>query len=324
MNFRNNSYQIPILLCFDTNYANYAAVATYSAYKNAKSPLIFYWMATADSKESAEKLKQHLKKLGIEIELHLLDLSDIRDWKTGYHFTTANYLRLFAPDLLSNTDRVIYIDCDTLVLKDLSDIYNHQLSGSHFAGVVDEGGARTSKVPRDAKDKYINSGVLLMDLKSLRDDGFLRRSKALYAEYEKQITWADQCVINKYAEGKKVILDPKWNRQIFAQSIKEKDFTKLANCEVSSILHFVGGTKPWQQWCNPTISEFWWKYAQDLQIEDLVPMQINTVEQRISLADVLHLNSRFEEASNIKTQAIQTLFQHISQLQSKPDYSQKF
>jgi len=319
MNLKSNSHRTLILLCFDANYAECAAVATYSAHKNTKSPLFFYWMVPADIKERAEKLKKHLEKFGVEIELHLVDFLEVRDWKISHHFTTAIFLRLFAPDLLLSVDKVIYIDCDTLVLTDLSDLYNLPLSDSYFAGVVDEVGARTSKVPRNSSDVYINSGVLLMDLKSLRNDGFLQRLKVLYTEYETQLVWVDQCLINKYAEGKKVILDPKWNRQIFTNQINEINFLKLANKETSSILHFVGPTKPWQKWSNPIISNFWWEYAQDLQIENFKPTQIKTVEQLISFADVLHLNACFEEASTVKTKVIQALNDFIKKMPSKAD-----
>jgi lipopolysaccharide biosynthesis glycosyltransferase len=319
MDFKNESNQIPILLCFDRNYANYAAVATYSAYKNTKTPLIFYWLSTADCEEIAENLQRHLQRLGIEIVFLALNLQNINDWKTGHHFTTATYLRLFSPILFKNVDKIVYIDCDTLVLTDLCDLYNHPLDDFHFAGVIDEVGGRTSKVPRNINDKYINSGVLLMDLKGLRNNDFLGHSKMLYKKYENQITWADQCLINKYSEGKKIILDSKWNRQIHANNVKKSQFLNLAKPQFTSILHFLGGTKPWQSWCNPAITDFWWSFARDLQIDDLKPTKINTIEQLVSFSNVLHLNGQYEQASTVKTQAIQAFLKHIRQSQSKPN-----
>jgi lipopolysaccharide biosynthesis glycosyltransferase len=320
INSKSDSNKIPILLCFDRKYARYAAVATYSAYKSTKANLIFYWLSTVDCEEIAENLKKHLQKLGIQIVLLAHNLQDIKDWKTGFHFTTANYLRIFAPNLLKNVDKVIYIDCDTLVLTDLSNLYNYPLGDFHFAGVIDEFGGRSSKILRNTNDKYINSGVLLMDFKGLRNNDFLGHLKILYKQYESQIIWADQCLINKYAEGKKVLLDPKWNRQIFAQNVKQIEFINLIKPQFSSILHFVGDTKPWQIWCNPAIAEFWWSYAQDLQIDELKPTQISTVEQLVSYSNALHLNGRYEEASIIKTQAIQALYKHIVEPKLKPDY----
>jgi lipopolysaccharide biosynthesis glycosyltransferase len=127
-------------------------------------------------------------------------------------------------------------------------------------------------------------------------------------------------VLTPLKEGKKVLLDPKWNRQIFAQNVKQIEFINLIKPQFSSILHFVGETKPWQIWCNPAIAEFWWSYAQDLQIDELKPTQISTVEQLVSYSNALHLNGRYEEASIIKTQAIQALYKHIVEPKLKPDY----
>lgn len=317
MSFTNNTNRIPVFLCFDANYAAFAAVATYSAHISTQSPLNFYWLSTTDCIEYAETVRNQLQRLGMEIELISLDISKIKDWKTGHHFTTANYLRLFAPNLLERESRAIYLDCDTLVLTDLSNLYNTDLSGASFAGVIDEGGGATSKVPRASNDKYINSGVLLMDLDALRRDDFPSAAKAIYKQYEQEITWVDQCLINKYAEGQKVILDPTWNRQIASQITKENEFSALANPQTSSILHFVGRIKPWQDWCNPAIANFWWKYAKELKIEGLQPVPITTIEQVMSLADVVHMNGHYEESSSIKSNVIQELLKHLNELRSK-------
>lgn len=317
MNSLSVPNHIPVLLCFDANYADYAAVATYSAHKNSKSNIVFYWLFTPEVEERSKRLRESLQKLGMRINLLVFDVSHLNHWKTGLHFTTASYLRLFAPDLLTNEDKLLYLDCDTLVLTDVMSLYNTPLQDARFAGCIDETGGKTSRVPRVAGDKYINSGVLLMDLKALRNDGVVERCKMLYEQFKNEITWPDQCLINKYAEGRKLILDPKYNRQIFTFRIKASDFNDLTKPQNSSILHFVGGTKPWQSWCNPCIAEFWWAYANDLQIDNLKPTQITTINQLVALADVLDLNSQYEEASKIKTQAIQALFKHLAEINSR-------
>ena len=266
-NLKSSSNRIPILLCFDRNYANFAAVATYSAYKNSKSTLDFFWLYTPECQDYAKKLKEFLKKFGIQINLLSLNIS-LLDWKTTKHFTSAMYLRLFAPDLLVGEDKILYLDCDTLVLKDVLTLYNTKLNDAVFGGVIDKEGAKSSKIPLAPDDNYINSGVLLMDLKTLRECGFVEQIKRLYKQYENQITWHDQCLINKYAEGQKFLLDPKWNCQIYAgRAIQNiEDLKRLQN---ASILHFVGKIKPWHNWSDPYIAKIWLKYGNDLQNREL-------------------------------------------------------
>lgn len=313
----NRTAAIPVLLCYDSNYAYFAAVATYSAFIASESKLKFYWMLTSECLALAEKLKNHLSRFGVEIELVVVDLKQIAGWKTGYHFSPANYLRLFAPNCLSQESRVIYIDCDTLVLTDLRELFETDMRGSSLAGVIDEGAAAYSKVPRSSTDIYINSGVMLMNLDALRLGGFLESSQALYEKHKDEITWPDQCLINKYAENDKISLDQKWNRRIFSERIVDKDFFELADAGVSSILHFVGGVKPWQSWCSPAVSDFWWRYAAPLKIDGLRKTPITTVDQLIDLADSLHLNGRFEESSGIRGNITQELLKHLTKSLAK-------
>jgi lipopolysaccharide biosynthesis glycosyltransferase len=267
-NLISSSTRIPILICFDANYANYAAVATYSAYKNSKSTLIFFWLFTSECENYAKKLKEFLKKFGILINLISFNILLLRHWKITKHLTSATYLRLFAPDLLASEDKLLYLDCDTIVLKDVVTLYDTPLNGALFAGVLDNEASKSSKIPRIADDYYINTGVLLMDLKTLRKCGFVEQIKSLYKHFENQITWLDQCLINKYAEGQKFLLDHKWNCQIRSghgiQNIE--DLKILQN---ASILHFVGRTKPWHNLSDPYIAKIWLKYANDLQNREL-------------------------------------------------------
>jgi lipopolysaccharide biosynthesis glycosyltransferase len=153
-----------------------------------------------------------------------------------------------------------------------------------------------------------------MNLEGLRNDKFLDKVRDLYPKIESQITWADQCLINKYAEGRKIILETRWNRQIKSFQTKEITFQKVANPRASSILHFTGGVKPWQAWCNPPISEYWWDLANELEIDGLKPTPITSVVHMNFLADVHDLNGRFEEASAAKTKVIQALSEYIEKL----------
>jgi lipopolysaccharide biosynthesis glycosyltransferase len=303
---------IPVLLCFDNGYARFAAVATFSAHANSKSGLKFYWLTTNDVAELAARLKARLELFGLNITLVCVDTEKFGKWRETQHLTSATYLRLIAHEHISE-DKVLYLDCDTIVLGDLRDLYNVQLLNRQFAGVADPNGASSSRVPRSSDDVYINTGVLVMDLKALRDGDFFEKITLLYQKHEQEITWLDQCLINKFAEGNKLLLDPRWNRQISSEKTNGRDFLVLARPDVSSILHFVGSYKPWQDWCNSTISNLWWEHARQTKIDDIQSTKITLVKQVIALADVEHLNGNYERSSSLKTNAINTLLKHIDE-----------
>jgi lipopolysaccharide biosynthesis glycosyltransferase len=303
----------PIVLCCDSNYVPYAAVSTYSAHKNAQESLRVYWVVPFPDVEKAKPAQEILVELGIDIQLVGVDDSRFSQWMFTSHIGRASYLRLTIPDLIKES-KVIYLDCDTLVLGDLTALYKTEMKDYPFAGVADAVGAQTSKVPRDKADTYINAGVLLMNLDGLRRDNFNEKLGRVYAQHHDTVTWLDQCIINKYAEHKKLLVDPRWNRLIWTESIKENVWKEIVADGKSAVLHFCGGIKPWHGWCNPYIAQFWWQYANELKLPGFVGTKITTVNQALTFAQVLDRNERFKDASMMKDQVINHLLQ---QAQSK-------
>ena len=151
----------------------------------------------------------------------------------------------------------------------------------------------------------------MLNLETLRQDDFLKKCEGIYSAHHVTITWADQCVINKYAEEKKLILESKWNRLIDSNNTSRIIWEKVVNVESTNILHFVGSIKPWQQWCNPVMADFWWGFAKNLEMPNLSPVAINNITQALQLASVLDLNERFKDASKLKNDIINHLIQSL-------------
>ena len=138
------------------------------------------------------------------------------------------YARLFIPKYLPDVDRVIYLDADTLVMSSLHELYETDLKGNLLGmnmGVVPEYG--------------FNSGVILMDLKALRED------KDLYVNLDKfmrqfslDFFLPDQTTINRFFKDKIFPIDRKYN---FPPSTGLND----PNAEKAVVFHFYNnGTKP--------------------------------------------------------------------------------
>ena len=256
--------KITVAYCFDELFSKYAAISTYSLALSNRSDAHVYWCVPQDYMIEARKLLENLKlhKM-ISVTLIKIETNLFQKWRTSYHLTAANYVRLQLPNVIKE-DRIIYLDADTLVTADLAELYSIPLENALIAGCIDPGGERTSKLPRIAADPYINSGVLLMNLGSLRSDDFLAKCIRIYSEYEEQVTWVDQCLINKYAEGRKLVLDDKWNRQVFSRWVQPQAFEEMISPGKSRILHFVGDVKPWQAGSSEAVSQLWKSFAKKL------------------------------------------------------------
>ena len=80
------------------------------------------------------------------------------------HWSVEIFYRLVLPKLLPYIDKIIYLDCDTTVLGDLSELYNINIEDFYAAGVNDTSETIKECCKRLNVEKYFNSGVLLLKM----------------------------------------------------------------------------------------------------------------------------------------------------------------
>jgi lipopolysaccharide biosynthesis glycosyltransferase len=313
------SSPLNIVLCLDKNYAHYAAVTTYSAFVNSQSELRLFWIVPDKDEPEIAPMVEHLeRRFGLKVCLVPASLDELAGWKVSDYISLGTYLRLLIPALIPEP-RVIYLDADTLVLSDLNALYSTDLGDHLIAGVADVPGGNPSRVPRHGDDPYINAGVLLMDLAALREDRMLEKAKDIYFEYANDIVWHDQCIINKYAEGRKLVLPSGWNRQIPPAAVTENEFKAVLQERDLAVLHFIGPIKPWQKWCNPFVGKFWLSHAERVGIDGLKVQEVTTLEQVDLLVQMLETDGHMLEASRLKDKIIAELVELLHASNYKSD-----
>ena len=119
-------------------------------------------------------------------------------------YTPYSFLRLFADRVDCLPEKIIYLDTDTMLCGDISELYEIELKDAEFAAVRDHYGRIFLGI------NYLNSGVLLLNLPKIRETGLFRR--ALKKCAEKKIFLPDQTTINRLALRKK-ILSRRFNEQ---------------------------------------------------------------------------------------------------------------
>ena len=118
-------------------------------------------------------------------------------------FTPGCMLRLFA-DKAELPDKLLYLDYDVLCLKDFSELYDTDLEGIEFAGVPDHYG-RFFYYP-----DYVNSGVLLLNMREIKRTGLLAKCRVVCAT--KKMLLPDQSALNE-AVTSKLLLPRIYNEQ---------------------------------------------------------------------------------------------------------------
>ena len=198
---------------------------------------------------------------------------DFRGAITGTHISTAAYYRIALPSLLPNEDRIIYTDTGVINF-DLSEMYNLELKNkTYFLGILDELGLLYElKSLGIYTDKYMNSGILLMNLKAMRKDGIEQKIRQyIYTHY---LDHHDQTAINAVCYNNFDILSIKYatftynsyNNLVKYNNQQDKRYryseTELKQAFYEpTLLHYAGWVKPWDHGYSKTNGEYWWYYA---------------------------------------------------------------
>lgn len=139
--------------------------------------------------------------------------------KTAFPLTA--YLRLFAPYVVpADRDRVIYLDCDMLVLEDISTLWKMDTGGKAFAAVQDlqevvscswGGVPNYEQLGIPADSKYFNSGLLLIDAKKWKADKVTHKVIQCLIDNQQYVNWVDQYGLNAGMANQWHELDKRWN-----------------------------------------------------------------------------------------------------------------
>lgn len=122
----------------------------------------------------------------------------------GKRFTPYALLRLYATQIDTLPDKILYLDTDTLILGSLAELFATDISNYEFAAVKDYFGKIF--ISHD----QCNSGVLLLNIPKIKATRLFERVRQMCIT--KNLFLADQTALNKCATSK-LFLPPKYNRQ---------------------------------------------------------------------------------------------------------------
>lgn len=123
----------------------------------------------------------------------------------------STYGRLFLATI-PRVDTILFIDCDTVVLGPLHELFEMPLNNVAVAGVQDVESLKTRKAVGLAYgDRYFNAGVSLLNLKYWRDNNSIEQCIEYIKHYGGKVPFEDQGVMNAVFKNNKIILHPKFN-----------------------------------------------------------------------------------------------------------------
>jgi len=179
------------------------------------------------------------------------------------------WYRLFLPELLSeHVDRILYLDVDTIICGDITELYNMDLTDCSLAGCMDYMGFYDGiyqRVGYQRKFGYVCSGVILFNLDYFRKHNLSKQIIDFSLKYPERINFPDQDAINAVCHESMKLLPLKYD--MTAPFFTDKTFISKNKEEVEDMLHdpriiHYAGCNPWKYESEKHYyyDEFW-KYA---------------------------------------------------------------
>ena len=263
---------VPIVFATNKEFADYCYVAIHSVLAHAKTDDHYtIRVLMTDFSDEWKVLFESLSRANADVTcINVSDRireSDLR----GIKYLSAEALyRLFIPKMMSGHDRVLYLDSDLVVKKDVAPLLTTDLQGCPIA-VVSENHSdylndHATEIGMRNASLMFNTGVMVMDTRVFEQENIRDKALALlYEDYRnkhRKYVLLDQDILNVVLEGNICYLDGRWNFQpqymnrIFAiEEGYRKQYQKIS--QDPWIVHFAGINKPWNVTGMPYADVFW-------------------------------------------------------------------
>lgn len=265
---------VPIFFSVNDAYSPFLATAIHSIRENA-SPDFDYTIhiLTDDISDRNRSKLSALAARNFSIEFHPLSellrsipaVQKLSQHCFGAFSSLTIYFRLFIPDLFPQYDKGIYLDADLVVPGDISRLYQEKLGRKLVGAVADYSIQKIAPFMQYIDEyvgvdhrNYVNSGVLLLNMKRLREVNLSGRFLSWVEKYGLETVAPDQDYLNALCWDGIHYLDPNWNAM---------PSECLSEMEDPQIIHFNLASKPWLNEQVP-YDHLFWKYAAGTGYED--------------------------------------------------------
>lgn len=305
--FQENN--INIVYASDDKYAMIMAVSMESLFENnIGDPCLEVFIIESDiSLTNKEKLKQialsHNRNLNfVTIE----SINNIVGTKVfAQRWNPIVFARLYCPTLFPALDRILYLDCDTVINDNIFSIWNEDITGYSCAAVQEPiSYGHKKNLGLNKNDLYFNSGVMLIDLKKWRYDHTERKFSFFIKSRNGKIPYVDQGVINAVINNEIKILPVINNMSTQNYEYGYSDYQAYRGDRIiykeeeieeglnnPTIIHFTSSFKtlrPWIKNSNHPKVEIWEKYRTVTPWKDTELWRDNREIKKIIIAKIIN------------------------------------
>ena len=263
----NSNKIIPIFFACDDNFVKYTMVSMRSIMDNTSRDYKYViHILNTNICDEMKKAVMDMAEENFEIRFedvtdYLTSISDklpIRDY-----YSKTTYFRMFIAEMFPEYEKAIYIDSDTIVNGDISELYLHDLK-DNYVGAANEQvmiqenvyGEYVEKVLGIDRYHYFNAGLLLINCEQFRKNHVLDQFVDLLHTYNFVVT-QDEDYLNLICKDRVLWLEQPWNTEVFGEiAYPESEF---------KMIHYIMVSKPWH-YEGAKYSEHFWRYAKETAV----------------------------------------------------------
>lgn len=258
----NSKPEVPVFFATDDKYAPFLAVTFKSILDNASKDFSYkFYVLTTNLSSNYEKRIKEFESEDVKIEFVFLK-ETIEKIKAKFHlrdyYSIETYYRFFIANMFPQYDKVLYCDCDVIVLGDIAELYNHNID-NYLVGACPEEVMTEVKIFGDYVEqaldvdceKYFNAGVMLMNLDGFRKENIEEKFFDMLQKYTFRVT-QDEDYLNVLCKGKVKLFHLGWNKTAFKNDkFNDKDL---------KLIHYKIHWKPWH-YDGVLYENHFWDYA---------------------------------------------------------------
>lgn len=283
-----NKIHIPVFYACDENYIKYTAVSIYTLKKHASRDYIYdihimhAGMAPENNRYAEVFSEPGFNVSFDDVSVYLDTIADklpVRDY-----FSKTTYYRFFISEMFPEYRKAIYIDSDTVVRADISELYSTDITGWYLLACNDPLIEKIPLYSRYAEEvvgvsrnSYLQAGVMLINCERFRTGYVLDKFFHLLQNYM-FIVAQDQDYLNVICKDHVLLMDRRWNCEL---SIPQ-DFP----IEEAKILHYNMAQKPWY-YPDVPYAELFWAAAKETPVYDEIVRALNDYPDERRLRDAL-------------------------------------
>lgn len=262
--------EISIAVCTDENYALNAAMVLYSAAQNVQkeSSIKAYVVDGGISDETKKRFKKIMKGTKLNIIWLNPDLSIFDNLPLSSWITKIAHSRTLLPYIIpENSEKILYLDSDMLILEDITKLWDTPLNdvtlaaseSSIYSHIYERPDAKTFiNAGMDPSSPYFTSGLLLINISKWKENDTLSKYIKILKEMGNEFKYRTQDPLNIILENKWKPIDANW--QVIGLIYHSSDLYHKSLVKNAKIIHFTN-TPPGFPKCNHPKKSLFFKYV---------------------------------------------------------------